>query len=77
MREAGRGQSQDSWAKLAKGMVHTIWCMKNYKTVGSWPGGAALAQDLAGYLLVDSEDCAVLHVVCKVNNSKILWFYVV
>lgn len=35
--------------------------MENYKIVGSWPGEAAIAQYLAGHLLVDSEElnCAV------------------
>ena len=63
---AGRGQTQDSWPKLAKGVFHTIWChSKQYIGVASRGGGTGCSG--IGWALVIRWWAIALCITCFVH----------
>ena len=59
---AGRGQTQDRWPKLAKGVFHTIWRhAKQYIGVASWGEGAGLLGVRLGIGQRVVSNCIVHH----------------
>jgi len=63
---AGKGQNQDNWPKLAKGIFHTIW-QHVRKLLKLWGLGwwEVIAWELVGHWLVDGEQlCCTLLSLC-------------
>ena len=60
--EAGKGHSQDSWPKLAKGIFHTIWHHAQYINWGELAGGRARCSGTSWASVVGGEQlhCASL-----------------
>ena len=63
----GKGQNQDNWPKLAKGIFHTIWqhAIKPLENGGELARGIAAAQELAGLQLLAGMQLLVHHLFYK------------
>ena len=68
-REAGRGHSQDSWPKLAKGIFHTIWHHAQYINWGE------LAEKWLGIGRQVVSNCIVHHLFCIFFYHYYYYYY--
>ena len=69
-----RGQNQDCWPKLAKGIFHTIWHHFDLKNWGKVAQGAAIAWRLVGHWIVVDGAWWALHITCFVYSHPFFFF---